>query len=763
LNFIGLVITLAVLYLFIRFSLMMLGHLFRIFGWISSDLTRAVTKVADVDRFAPVEKPPEPGEDIEESGLPEVPRRQASAASDEGLTLSQALFLAFFYLLTITVDALVGLLDFCRRVPAALRMPFPLRCTVWYAGLFLVAIPLVIFMRAPDVYGFKPTISAAYWGTAAYAVFIFLVYFLRALVGLDLETVFQGPAEAEGDEPALLRYRHILYGLVVLAVTAFIVVRLMILGLFALGFFFSLLYFLAFYKRGDQRFTLRSFLVSWLVFLLFAAAAVVLIMYGSPAETIAGFAVPIVVLFALMFIYSLWLMGRKYEVSKGFRELPIRRTGAWINQFVMPFVKLAVAAVLFYFPLLFFSVNTRTFIAGAAMTAVITAARHLLGKRIPRYLPGGLFAGYIFLVWLSIFYVQSYNRIPPSPGECSTIQQAEGIRPVWTMADFMKHDFLEGTLPYDTIYDADSNALFITFKNLSGYGAVVRVDPDTGELEDYIITENDTFTGEMLYPERMCADREEKLLYSTTKSSRNFQLLVMDYSSGLDLAGRIYYPRYETTNCRVDPETGEIYTIFLGPPDSHIRILAPRGAEETGSIHFGRFGYADYFVLDRDNDRLVVPSLDPFNRFSIYVVTGLKEKDYRKIEKNVRARFRFLGAFTVKPPVPTLGIARDGRTGMFYFTLPFLRLVIETDGTDFNLRRQFTAGQFPRELTVDQQRGLLYIANYGDGTIHVLDLERWKLLKEFHAGKLVRSITHDTDTDRTFAVTACGVFEITPD
>jgi len=792
-GFIGLVVFLAIAYFALRFAFAMLAHLFRVFGWLTVDITKTVTKTLDIDIDAGVARKAESDSDAEPPAAEEVfaPRRATlrSDGADDGviyadaeklrgtprpiqwpkpkqqeqeISLLQMIGIVAVEFAAFLMNFIFGAIDFIHRIPDAFRQPYPLRASVWYGEYFLCILPLVVFFRVPDVYGLGPVIRAILWGLSGYAGFIFLIYFLRVLIPVDLETVFQRDGKAVEDAGGFgtAGVRHLLYGLLILAVSVFVLIKLIFLGFFILGFFYSFLYFFAFRKRGDPRFTLNRFIVSWIIFGVFAGIAVGVLYYDDLINNGAGLALSVVIFVSLLFVQMLWVMSRKYEVRSGFRELPIRRVGSWLNMFFSPLAKLALGAPLFYFILLFVSVNEIIFSVVVLVILLAALARRRFSAMLPVWMPRGAFACYICLVWFSIFYVHSYNRIPPSEAACSAISSSGGeLKQVWTMAQYGREPFLSGTLPYDAIYDPASDAVFVSFKNLSGRGAVVRVNESDGRMAAHLIAESDRRKNEMFYPERFCIDRSKKLLYATTKSDKNFQLLEMDYGSGLKLAGRIKFPRFETTNCEVDEKTGDIYVIFLGPPDNHIRVIDGTTHKEVGALRFGRLGYADYFAMDLSQDRLVVPSLDVLNRFRVYDVSGLKKRAYRPLTRRVALDFRLPGG-TASVPIPTLGIAQDRLHNRYYFTCPFIRLVLEVDGKTFRIRRYYIAGRFPREIAVNERRGLLLVANYGSGTVDAIDLKSWKVYKRFTVGKLVRSLYVDEETGKNFAVSACGVYEI---
>lgn len=802
-NFLGLLIFLAVVIFVLKFFFNAAGHLFRVFGWISSDITKSVSGALDSINAAEPEEAIEEEEEVEE--LAEAPVRKAIAPepynpdrakkrksaisaedpepvvretyfnreaiaeratfTDKKQEYSGAEFLMHIMVVfgCAVTDLIVSLLVLKEKTVAALRTPFPVRCTLWYAEIFLCALPLVIFMNVPDVHGYGPTLRAAGTLGALYACLILVVYISRTIAGFDIETVFQS-ARKEIDElaetPFIVKSRHSLLALAIFAMSLMVLYKLVALGLLVLGFFYSLMYFSAFANKGNRGFTFGKFLLAWTAFAAATMVAIVVVRLAMNSGDVSDYSTPMVLYFAAIIVFTIYVMNGKYDVTKGMRELPLRGGLSWLNQFVSPMVKAAVSIPMIYFVILFFSINTKAFLAGTACAAAIILLRGKLKKAIPSFIPGGAFTAYMILVWISIVFVQTYNRAPSPQSACDAVSASADVRTVFSSADFKKLDYLRDALPYDAAYDPNQNALFASFKNLSGYGAVLRINPETGAVENKVITENDRYPGEMFYPERFCIDHERNMLYVTTKSNNNFQLLAFDYSTGLELSDRIRFPENETTNCLVDDRNGDIYVIFLGPPDSHFRLVDGTTHQETTSLHFGRFGYADYFTLDSENGRLVVPSLDPANFFAVYDVESHSGKGFTRHVKKMKVPFKLFGLMNVGVPLPTLGVARDAGTGMIYFTSPFTRHLFEVDPANFTVKRKMTAGHFPREMVVNEKYGILLVANYGDGTVSAVDLKNWKRLATINVGKLVRSVTVDEKTGKTFAVSACGVSEL---
>ena len=700
----------------------------------------------------------------EESIQLKKPKVSEQKKDEEVASIFSIIGMGIVNLILLIADFIFWCRDAYLRIIPALKTPYPFKTTVWYFKMFSCALPLVIFFRVPDVYGYSPAIHALWWGAVGYAALIALIYSLRIVIPLDLEvslsSVNLSKLKDGRDSDKLTNIRRYAITMLVTAVSIVIVVKLIWLGFFVIGFMYSTIYFMIFKKKGDSSFTLRRFIASWLIFAAFTAVAIAVFYWGGVFETAAGIALALMVFLSLVFIQTLWMMSRKFELKRGMEQIGLKRSLAWLNIFASPLWKILVSIPFVYFVILFFSVNTTGFLIVSVLVIVGFIVRGLLGDKLPQIIPGGVFSAYMLLVWASIFFVQSYNRIPPTASECDAVNRGRKVEPVWTIKDYARIPKLKNTLPYDSIYDKSTGDLFVTFKNLSGYGSVVRIDEAARKFRSLITTNNDIYPGDMLYPERLCMNRRSKKLYSTTKSRGNFQILNMSYKNELNLDGRIHFPNYETTNCEVDEENGDIYTIFLGPPYSQIRILDGDNGDEYGAVRFGRFGYADYFVMDKERNRLIVPSLDPTNGFDVYVVKGLSNRNYVVTKNRITLNFSLPFGKIVSMPVPTLGIAFNAKENIIYFTCPFLRLVIEVDGETFKTKRYLIAGRFPRELAYNETTGKLYVANYGEGTVDVVDAKKFKITNKIKVGKLVRSLVAIPEDGGNMVVTACGVYKM---
>ncbi|MEW6202755.1 MAG: hypothetical protein AB1546_12315, partial [bacterium] len=447
---------------------------------------------------------------------------------------------------------------------------------------------------------------------------------------------------------------------------------------------------------------------------------------------------------------------------KGLRELFIDHYWVVVRLLLMPFLKLLYIVIVFYFILMFWSLNTLYFIGALAAVFFVMWARGRFAAHIPSFVPRGLFVWYVFLVLISAAYVQSFNRFPPEPAACESLHLSGEIRPVLPMKEYRKHSFLNGALPYDMVLDEDDRAIFVSFKNLSGAGAIVRLDDRANELAAHLVVRSDRETSELFYPERLCINKVKNQLYATTKSNGNFQIIALDYGDGgLGAVRRLKFTNRETTNCAVKMPEGDLYVIFLGPPNNWIQVLDGKKLKPVSEIQFGIFGYADYFEIDALKDRLLVPSLDPTNLFKIYEVLGLSEHKFRTVSYPLIVNIPLFFGYSFPVSIPTLGVAHASKNHRFYLSSPFAQLVLELDDESMKVRRFIrSSGNFPRELAFNAQKNLLLVANYGSGTVDVVDAENFVRIKTYRLGKLVRSVYVSPDSGRNFAVTACGVFEL---
>ncbi|MEW5947430.1 MAG: hypothetical protein AB1742_14665 [bacterium] len=646
--------------------------------------------------------------------------------------------------------------------------PFPFRLFAACLCVSICVIIVLMVVKTPDIYGYAPLFSALARAAAACFIVILLHYSLHALSGADLEDALippGPPSESPPDHANLfLEIRADFLTLLLLAILLFGLHRFSISKFMLAGFLVSSLYFVIFTARAAEGFTLIRFIRAWALFLAVAGTAFSLAYRLGAARTPAGARALILSALFIVPLQVLHTMHRRYDLAKGLRELFFDRYWTLFRLFLLPLLKAACAVVASYFIVMTFSLNAFCFYVFLAIVLLAALLRARFPRLMPRWTPRGPFAAFVLLVLLCAAFVQSFNRLPPPAPACARLRLPEDeVVPVLTMEQYRKHFFLEGAMPYGVALDPDEHALFVSFKNLSGSGALVRLDDRDFSLAARLITESDRDPDELFYPERLCINTRSRTLFATTKSSANFQILVLDYSAGLKLKRRLRFPQRETTNCRVRPDDGALFIIFLGPPNNSIQLRYPRSLKPLSEIRFGTFGYADYFTFDDERRRLVVPSLDPTNLFSIYQAYERTGGLFHPVSVPVVVRAPLPGGLSIPLRVPTLGIAHDPRRERLYLTSPFTRLIIELDaGTLRPLRAVRSSGGFPREIAADVTHGALLVANFASGSVDVLDSDSLSIVRTYRLGKLVRTVYADPVSSRNFAVTACGVFEIHP-
>lgn len=104
------------------------------------------------------------------------------------------------------------------------------------------------------------------------------------------------------------------------------------------------------------------------------------------------------------------------------------------------------------------------------------------------------------------------------------------------------------------------------------------------------------------------------------------------------------------------------------------------------------------------------------------------------------------------------GLALDPRSGLLYVSrvLPGSIAVIDID--KWRLVKTFRSFYFTRELAIAPQRGRLLAGDYRRGRVAVIDLESGKTIKILSFGKLLRQIAVSPDSARAAVVTYKGAF-----
>jgi hypothetical protein len=101
-----------------------------------------------------------------------------------------------------------------------------------------------------------------------------------------------------------------------------------------------------------------------------------------------------------------------------------------------------------------------------------------------------------------------------------------------------------------------------------------------------------------------------------------------------------------------------------------------------------------------------------------------------------------------------IAFAPDGRV---YIAQMLWRRVLVLDPKSLEVVRKIPAGYGPRDFDFDQNRGLLLIGNYYDGTLDVVGLDDGQRHQRVFVGGLLRGLWFDHARDRLYLAAGCGV------
>lgn len=111
--------------------------------------------------------------------------------------------------------------------------------------------------------------------------------------------------------------------------------------------------------------------------------------------------------------------------------------------------------------------------------------------------------------------------------------------------------------------------------------------------------------------------------------------------------------------------------------------------------------------------------------------------------------------------VPTLKVLYDAPRRRVYVASPLQSAVRVFDPETLEEGARIAAPYGVRDLDLDEARGILYEAGYFDGTLRAVDLAAGRALWEEKLGRKLRGVYYDDAHRRLFAVSLCGVFEVT--
>ena len=108
-------------------------------------------------------------------------------------------------------------------------------------------------------------------------------------------------------------------------------------------------------------------------------------------------------------------------------------------------------------------------------------------------------------------------------------------------------------------------------------------------------------------------------------------------------------------------------------------------------------------------------------------------------------------------------MAYDPKKEHFYVTDILHATVSVIDRKNMELLKQFQLPGNPAAIAVMPPKGLLFVADYLDGSIRVLNQDTGEVVASGYVGPQVRALTYEPESQRLFGVSKAGVFEIDAD
>ncbi len=192
------------------------------------------------------------------------------------------------------------------------------------------------------------------------------------------------------------------------------------------------------------------------------------------------------------------------------------------------------------------------------------------------------------------------------------------------------------------------------------------------------------------------------------------------------------------------PNREESAPPLLGAYD--LETLKGRLPDRLADDARGVFEMADYVAVDAWSGAYYVPAFIDLVRFAIVEVSA---EDGRSLRR--RETFH-----------PTVGLAADGRRGRIHLTNSMASTLDIRSTADLRLLQRLPTGAFPRDVVFDADRGLLFVAGYGDGVVTTFDVAgaEARPVAEVRLGPLLRGLGLDPVSGRVFGASGCGVFEV---
>lgn len=288
--------------------------------------------------------------------------------------------------------------------------------------------------------------------------------------------------------------------------------------------------------------------------------------------------------------------------------------------------------------------------------------------------------------------------------------------------------------PYDMVIPENTRHLFTVYKE----GAVEMYDlKSRRELRELRMRDIGRRRGST---QRVIADPATRRLFATYWRADNDGAVAVFDAERLRFQSVLTEPLCPAISLELDPATHSL--IALCEAGSKLVWYDTRTLKKTYVLPLPRFSQPGAARLDARRRRIYVSS-GSIARY-LYEINA----DTKRITR--RANVGFV----------TLDMALDADRRRAYLARPLPGRIDVVNLDTMRIIGSIQAGAGVRDLDIDPNRRILVAGDYIDGIARIIDLNSGLTLRRYSVGKQVRGVYHSAELNRTFAASACGVFEL---
>jgi len=154
---------------------------------------------------------------------------------------------------------------------------------------------------------------------------------------------------------------------------------------------------------------------------------------------------------------------------------------------------------------------------------------------------------------------------------------------------------------------------------------------------------------------------------------------------------------------------------------------------------------------------LVIPGMNSYDM-------AMDSKGQRLFVTDWLSPFLFvidLESFTLEHKVnigwTSFGIALSPDGNKIFVARPIASEVVVLNSTTFAIEHRLDVGFGPRDLEIDPVDSLIFVGNYFTGVLDVFHIKTMERISSHYAGRLLRGLKYDKDSQRIFIAVGCGL------